>query len=138
MWFWFFESRADPHTAPLAVWLDGGPGCASMIGLFEENGPCQFYNGSSTPSLNPYSWNKYANMLYIDQPVGVGFSYDADPSPPAWTCDENEFCTPTGVTNKTVEVNSTITAAPYMWKFMQAFYAQFRALYRVVWRAFRS
>jgi carboxypeptidase D len=96
-----------------------------MIGLFEENGPCQFYNGSSTPSLNPYSWNEYANMLYIDQPLGVGFSYDADPSSPAWTCDDNEFCTPTGLTNRTVEVNSTITAALCMWKFMQAFYAQF-------------
>ncbi|KAK8116976.1 uncharacterized protein PG998_005257 [Apiospora kogelbergensis] len=88
MFFWFFEARDNPTTAPLAAWFNGGPGCSSMIGLFQENGPCQFYNGSSTPSLNDYSWNTFANMLYIDQPIGVGFSYgDAD-------------------------VNSTVSAAP--------------------------
>lgn len=78
MWFWFFESRSSPSTAPVAMWLNGGPGCSSMIGessqlfsnpylspltqragLFQENGPCQFYNSASTPSINPYSWNTH-------------------------------------------------------------------------------
>ena len=70
MFFWYFEARSNPSTAPLATWFNGGPGCSSMIGLFQENGPCQFYNGASTPSLNKYSFNTYANMLYVDQPVG--------------------------------------------------------------------
>lgn len=96
-----FEARNNPNTAPLAAWFNGGPGCSSMIGLFQENGPCRFENGESTPSLNPYSWNNYANMLYIDQPIGVGFSYGTDP------------------------VTSTLTAAPYVWKLIQAFYDQF-------------
>ena len=46
-----------------------------MIGLFQENGPCRITNDSSSVTLNHYSWNNEANVLYIDQPVGVGFSY---------------------------------------------------------------
>ena len=72
-----------------------------MIGLFQENGPCHFVNGASKPSLNPYSFNSFANMLYVDQPIGTGFSYGTD------------------------SVTSTVTAAPYVWKLIQAFYAQF-------------
>ncbi|KAG9096623.1 hypothetical protein FS749_008101 [Ceratobasidium sp. UAMH 11750] len=75
MWFWFFAARSNPDTAPLAIWLNGGPGSSSMIGLFQENGPCRMNSDEATVSLNPYSWNAYANMLYIDQPVGVGYSY---------------------------------------------------------------
>ncbi|KKK18917.1 hypothetical protein P175DRAFT_0436025 [Aspergillus ochraceoroseus IBT 24754] len=101
MWFWFFEARNNPQQAPLAAWFNGGPGCSSMIGLFQENGPCHFINGQDTPSLNEYSWNNYANMLYVDQPIGVGFSYGTD------------------------NVTSTVTAAPYIWTLLQAFYAQF-------------
>ena len=101
MWFWFFEARNNPSTAPVAIWLNGGPGCSSMIGLFQENGPCHFVGGSSTPSLNPYSWNNYANMLYIDQPIGTGFSYGTN------------------------DVTSTVTAAPEVWNLMQAFFASF-------------
>jgi len=101
MWFWFFEARNNAKTVPLAAWFNGGPGCSSMIGLFQENGPCHFVNGSSTPSLNPYSFNNHVNMLYIDQPIGTGFSYGRNP------------------------VDSTETAAPYVWKLLQAFYAQF-------------
>lgn len=97
----FFESRNNASNAPLAAWFNGGPGCSSMIGLFQENGPCHFVNGESTPSLNNNSFNNVANILYVDQPIGVGFSY--------------------GVDNAT----STKTAAPYVWKLLQAFYDQF-------------
>lgn len=72
-----------------------------MIGLFQEHGPCHFVNGSDEPSLNPYSWNSYANMLYVDQPIGTGFSFGDD------------------------EATSTVTAAPFVWKFMQAFFEAF-------------
>ncbi|KAK7530742.1 putative carboxypeptidase S1 [Phyllosticta citribraziliensis] len=101
MWFWFFEARQNASTAPLAAWFNGGPGCSSMIGLFQENGPCHFVNGSTEPSLNEYSFNEYANVIYIDQPIGVGFSYGDD------------------------QVTSTYTAAPYVWKLLQAFFDQF-------------
>lgn len=63
MFFWFFESRKNAKTAPLALWLNGGPGCSSMIGLFQENGPCTFNNGGSKPTLNHNSWNTFANMV---------------------------------------------------------------------------
>ncbi|KAH6893355.1 Alpha/Beta hydrolase protein [Thelonectria olida] len=102
MWFWFFEARNDAENAPLALWLNGGPGCSSMVGLFQENGPCHFVNNETEPRLNPHSWNEYANMLYLDQPIGAGFSY-------------GEY-----------NVNSTLDAAPYVWTFLQAFFENFQ------------
>ncbi|KIM38249.1 hypothetical protein M413DRAFT_420804 [Hebeloma cylindrosporum] len=75
IWFWFFAARNNPDTAPLALWFNGGPGSSSMIGLFQEHGPCRITNDSSSVTHNPFSWNNNANVLYIDQPVGVGFSH---------------------------------------------------------------
>lgn len=73
--YWLLESQGDPSTDPLILWLNGGPGCSSMIGLFTENGP--FHPNRDGRSLyeNVFGWNKFANVLYIEAPVGVGFSY---------------------------------------------------------------
>ncbi|KAF8730365.1 hypothetical protein AX14_005602 [Amanita brunnescens Koide BX004] len=95
LWFWFFEARSSPDTAPFTLWLNGGPGCSSMIGLFQENGPCQVNPDGATTVLNPYRWDLLQRMLYLDQPVGTGFSYGQD------------------------TVNSTWTAAPQVWQAFQ-------------------
>ncbi|OBZ71079.1 Carboxypeptidase Y A [Grifola frondosa] len=74
LFFYFFESRSDPDTDDVIFWTNGGPGCSSSIGLFMELGPCRVTNHNET-TFNPYSWNEQANIFFIDQPVGVGFSY---------------------------------------------------------------
>uniref|UniRef100_A0AC34F8S9 Carboxypeptidase n=1 Tax=Panagrolaimus sp. ES5 TaxID=591445 RepID=A0AC34F8S9_9BILA len=77
--YWLVESQTgNSSNDPLIVWFNGGPGCSSLGGLFEELGP--FYVNSDRKTLyeNIYSWNKYANVLAIESPIGVGFSYDVD------------------------------------------------------------
>lgn len=74
MFYWLFKSRSStPSTDPLVIWLTGGPGCASEVALFYENGP---YTINDDLSLNPnqQAWNRVSNLLYVDQPVGTGFS----------------------------------------------------------------
>ena len=73
--FWYFKSQNNPGGSPLIIWLNGGPGASSMLGLFTENGPCHI-NRMLAPESNPLSWNLDYNVLYIDQPVQTGFSYD--------------------------------------------------------------
>jgi len=79
LFYWFFESRANPKTDPLVIWLTGGPGCSSLTALFFENGPYTIAKNLSLV-LNPYSWNSNANIMWVDQPVGTGFSYDDNDS----------------------------------------------------------
>ena len=74
------ESQRDPATDPLVLWYNGGPGCSSMLGFMQEHGPFSWPDGAATwAGPNPDSWNKEANVLYIEQPAGVGYSYFANP-----------------------------------------------------------
>lgn len=72
--YWFFESRGDPTNDPVVLWLSGGPGCSSLGGLFYENGPSSVDENLKLVR-NANSWNSNANVIYLDQPVGTGFSY---------------------------------------------------------------
>ncbi|KAK4164293.1 serine carboxypeptidase [Cladorrhinum sp. PSN259] len=147
--FWFFEARKDPHNAPLAIWLNGGPGGSSMMGLLEENGPCFVTGDSKSTYLNPWSWNNEVNMLYIDQPVGTGFSYDVltNVTIQEWISELGDYeprITPTDfsdgnipATNYTYRIgtlgsnnmshtsNTTERAAHAMWHFLQAWLFEF-------------
>ncbi|XVF34353.1 hypothetical protein REPUB_Repub18cG0052500 [Reevesia pubescens] len=76
LFYWLLEAAEDPDSKPLLLWLNGGPGCSSVAyGEAEEIGPFHIRPDGKTLYLNPYSWNQVANILFLDSPVGVGFSY---------------------------------------------------------------
>ena len=121
--------------------MTGGPGGSSLIGLLQENGPCFVGNDSNSTYLNPWSWNNEVNMLYIDQPVQVGYSYDV---PTNCTVDEvsglvsvadfsdgvpeqnNTFLVGTLASqNLTWTANSTVHAAHALWHFAQTWFEEF-------------
>eukprot|EP01126_Amoeba_proteus_P015877 TRINITY_DN1721_c0_g1_i2.p1 TRINITY_DN1721_c0_g1~~TRINITY_DN1721_c0_g1_i2.p1 ORF type:complete len:438 (+),score=58.94 TRINITY_DN1721_c0_g1_i2:322-1635(+) len=77
--YWFAESQSNPDTDPLVLWLNGGPGCSSLDGFLYENGPFKFAETTQVKLVdNPWAWNKGANVLYLESPAGVGFSYSDD------------------------------------------------------------
>ncbi|KAI8801254.1 Alpha/Beta hydrolase protein [Cladochytrium replicatum] len=102
--FWFFESRSSPAKDPLVLWLNGGPGCSSLTGLFMELGPCRATNGGSGNGTewNAYSWNDKSNVIFLDQPVNVGFSY-----------------------SESSETTNTVDAAKDVYAFLQLFLQEF-------------
>jgi carboxypeptidase C (cathepsin A) len=78
MHYWFVQTYfGSPSTAPLVLWMNGGPGCSSMDGFFYEQGPFHFGSPDSNLTLvsNPWTWTNAANMIFLEAPVGVGFSY---------------------------------------------------------------
>ncbi|EFX00513.1 carboxypeptidase y precursor [Grosmannia clavigera kw1407] len=74
LFYWFFESRNDPKNDPVVLWLNGGPGCSSLTGLFFELGPSAIDENIKVVN-NPFSWNANASVIFLDQPVNVGYSY---------------------------------------------------------------
>lgn len=88
LFFWFFPSNitnfddltttnintTHQEDGDLVIWLNGGPGCSSLEGLLQENGPFSWKKGTWRPVPNPYSWNRLANMLWVEQPVGTGYT----------------------------------------------------------------
>ncbi|RKP39608.1 Alpha/Beta hydrolase protein [Dimargaris cristalligena] len=99
-YFWFFESRDRPAEDPVLLWLNGGPGCSSMTGLLMELGPCRVNAKGDGVVNNPHSWNNHANLIFLDQPVNVGYSYGR------------------GVFN-------TVSASEDVYAFLQLFFQQF-------------
>lgn len=74
MFYWFVESQHAPATDPVILWTNGGPGCSGLGGFLGENGPFRVGPGGRELTSNDHAWNKVANMVFIEQPVGVGFS----------------------------------------------------------------
>lgn len=85
LFYWLFERRSTNLTRhstttndtdiPLIIWLNGGPGCSSLLGLLMENGPCLVNQDGTSTNINPYSWTEVAHVLYLDQPSNTGYSY---------------------------------------------------------------
>ncbi|KAI8646458.1 Alpha/Beta hydrolase protein [Parasitella parasitica] len=105
--FWFFESKTNPSSDPTLLWINGGPGCSSMMGLFMGIGPCHVNKEGDRALPNLQSWNSVSNVIYLDQPVNSGYSYHENSS--AYITDSN-------------------TAARDVYVFLQLFFNEFSHL----------
>ncbi|KAH8977071.1 alpha/beta-hydrolase [Lactarius hatsudake] len=74
LFFWFFPPGPEGSLDDLIFWTNGGPGCSSLEGLLKENGPFLWGSGQARPTQNEYSWTNLSSILYVEQPVGTGFS----------------------------------------------------------------
>ncbi|KAI1078719.1 carboxypeptidase S1 [Whalleya microplaca] len=133
--FWYFESQNDPEHSPLVIWMNGGPGSSSMVGVFTENGPC-YFDHTTNPELSDWPWNKDYNVLYIDQPVQSGFSYDI-PTPGLLDIETGNIIPNSSEVNTTTipgifssqnvnnTANTTENAAVHFWNFLQVWSKDF-------------
>ncbi|KAB8222658.1 Alpha/Beta hydrolase protein [Aspergillus novoparasiticus] len=128
VFFWFFESKRDPKHDPVTLWLNGGPGSDSLIGLFEELGPCTVAENMTTV-LRDHSWTEVSNLLFLSQPVGTGFSYSTKEVGSL----HPTYLTVESTTNKTEEgrwsvinvtaLDTSRLAAESAWELLQGFYS---------------
>ena len=79
--YWLVKAEdVDPATAPTVLWLTGGPGCSAALAMLQEHGPVHVLPNGKGLYRNPWAWNKVANVVYFDAPVGVGFSTTSNSS----------------------------------------------------------
>lgn len=83
--YFFYTPIVDNTTAgaeDLILWFNGGPGCSSLGGAFTENGPFNLGVSETTnytiAKVNPYAWRNFTNVLYIESPIGTGFSFPSE------------------------------------------------------------
>lgn len=142
-YFWYFEARNNPESAPLGIYLAGGPGEASSYAvLASESGPCYVnFNGTDT-ILNPWSFNNHVNMLYLDQPIQTGLSYNTlingtydleslviTPNPPGETPQTNDTVMSGTFSNVDPDktTNTTVSSGKAVWHVLENWLASFPA-----------
>ena len=142
--FWFIEARQLPETAPLTIFINGGPGSSSMVGLFQEVGPCQVVEiaqGRLGTQARDWGWDRSSNIVFVDQPVQVGFSYDVATNASLNLVDEVLSYPPTAVPNTqpsytflngtfgsgnaAFTANTSDVTAQSVWHFLQGFLGAF-------------
>ncbi|KAF8022267.1 hypothetical protein BT93_G2420 [Corymbia citriodora subsp. variegata] len=75
-YYYFVEAGRNKDSMPLLLWLNGGPGCSSFgYGAMQELGPFRVHSDGKTLYRNKFAWNIAANVLFLESPAGVGFSY---------------------------------------------------------------
>lgn len=74
LFFWHFQNKHIANKQRTVIWVNGGPGCSSEDGALMEIGPYRLKD-KNTLVVNNGSWNEFANLLFVDNPVGTGFSY---------------------------------------------------------------
>ena len=74
LFFWHYQNRHIANRQRTVIWLNGGPGCSSMDGALMEIGPYRLKDDSHL-TYNDGAWDEFANLLFVDNPVGTGFSY---------------------------------------------------------------
>ncbi|KAI0537176.1 serine carboxypeptidase [Xylaria digitata] len=74
LFFWLFANSEGSDAKEILIWLNGGPGCSSFEGVIQENGPFSWQYGTYKPVPNPWAWNRLINTVWVEQPVGTGFS----------------------------------------------------------------
>ena len=109
LFFWFVPSTNPNATNEITLWLNGGPGCSSLDGFFHENGPAIWQPGTYLPVPNTYAWTNLTNVVWVEQPVGTGYSQ--------------------GTANATSEIDVATQFLPFWKNFMDLFQLQNRKVY---------
>ncbi|KAL8734680.1 MAG: hypothetical protein Q9166_001336 [cf. Caloplaca sp. 2 TL-2023] len=142
--FWFIEARTNASNAPLTIFINGGPGSSSMVGLFQEAGPCEVVEiaqGRFGTQFRKWGWDRSSNIIFVDQPNQVGFSFDKLTNGSLNLLDSTVALPPSGAPagqpgyshvdgtfsshNGNASANTTEIAAHTMWHMLQTFLASF-------------